>query len=65
MSDTEILDAMEKHGIQVWPDMVKLSAAGTARINTWTSFARSRSGGMVQVTRACLVDSIEQLERTT
>jgi hypothetical protein len=56
---------MEKHGIQVWPDMVKLSAAGTARINTWTSFARSRSGGMVQVTRACLVDSIEQLERTT
>lgn len=69
MNDTEILDGMEKHGIQVWPNETKVYKDAAKRINTWTASAiDSRAPGYpVQKTRAtlraALVDTILRLEQ--
>jgi hypothetical protein len=64
MSDTELLDGIERHGISLWPDR-ESRIDPNAKISEWNTFARGK-GNPVQKTRATLraavVDTLKQLQ---
>lgn len=69
MSDTEILDAMEKHAIQLWPETTKVYRDAPKQTTAWIAFAvdPAAPGNPVQATRlsvrAVVTDVIEELRQ--
>jgi len=56
MSDTELLNAIEKYGVSLWPDRESRTNIDSP-ISEWNTFARSNPYP-VQVTRAKLREAL-------
>ena len=67
MTDTELIDAIEKHGISLWPDRESRTNIDS-RVSEWHVFLHNPKDkyNPIQVTRAslraALVDTLEKLQ---
>jgi hypothetical protein len=68
MTDTEILDGMEKAGISVWPDRESRVHADTV-VSEWNTFCKVPKQATFGINmkraslRAVLVDTLEELKK--